>query len=305
MTARVPVLVLAVLGVALTACDVPLISKPAAKWDGGQVSNSDFQDRVKQQTFLDQKTRQIQGLTPTPSTDKSASLRREDKVIQDLVDESLMRDEDGRRHIDVSDSDVTKIYNDTRTAYDKQAVAQNQAGNPQPNFEDYLKSFGYTTDTFRAELKSRLYEQKLESSMALKRAQDTLAALNKGTDFASVAKQWSDDSGTAATGGQAKFTAADLQQMDQSVKPALDALQPNQTSSAPVRGALGYFVFRVLTRDAAGVSFDIVQVTAPDFQHYRKTERPTWFQDFVTQLEKKAHVQYFVGSRVLTRCAAS
>jgi hypothetical protein len=276
---------------------LPFISKPAAKWDGGQVGMSDYQDRVKQQEFLDQKTRQLQGLTPTPSSDRNAALRREDKVVQDLVDEALIKDEDGKRHINVQDSEVATIFNETRDAYNRQAVTSNQQGNPLPNFEDYLKSFGYNLDTFKTELRSRLHEQKLENALALGRAENALAALGTGTNFATVATKWSDDTGTVAKGGEARFTAQELQQMDQSVRPSLDALQPNQTSSQPARGTLGYFIFKVLARDAAGVTFDIIQVTAPDFQHYRKTERAIWFQDFITQLEKKVKVQYLVGSR--------
>src|ERR1051325_8432547 len=55
MTRRGLLLALMPATLALAACDVPFISKPAAKWDGGEVGNSEFRDRVTQQQFLDQK----------------------------------------------------------------------------------------------------------------------------------------------------------------------------------------------------------------------------------------------------------
>jgi uncharacterized protein YkwD len=269
---------------------------PAAKFDGGEVSTADYQDRITLQEFLDKHTATQSPPAPGSPQERADRLRREDRVIQDLVDEALLRKECDKRHISVSDDDVKTVFDQTRTDYDKQAASLAQQGKTQPSFHDYLTSYGYTESSFKAALKNRLYEQRLENQLASTRAKSALNDLKAGGDITAVAKKWSDDAGSASRGGEAKFTPAQVQAMDAAVRPALEALQAGQTSSELARGASGYFLFKVIARDAAGVTFDAVQVTAPDFPHYRKTERPAWFQEFIAQAEKDAHIQYFVGS---------
>jgi peptidyl-prolyl cis-trans isomerase D len=77
---------------------------------------------------------------------------------------------------------------------------------------------------------------------ALKKAQDLLAQIRKGADFAELAKKNSDDSGSAAQGGDLGFADASAY-----VKPFADALfkmKPGEVSE-PVHTQYGYHIIRM------------------------------------------------------------
>jgi len=281
---------MATVAASLSACDaqLPFTSSSAVTWNGGSISMQAYQDRLKLQEFLDRKTATT---TPPPATSpqgKAEELQRQDRVAEDMADELLMEAEDQRRHIMPSDSDVAKLFDVTKSSYQPTSGAA--------TFDNYLELYGYTEDTFRTELKHRLAEQKLENALAAQRVASALADLKAGKDFGAVAKTWSDDEGTAVNGGQAHFSPQALQVMDPNVRPGLDGLQPGQQSTQAARGTNGYYLFKVISRDANGVTFLVVQVTAPVIEAYRKSGRPQWFRDYISKLEKDAGVKYHVGS---------
>ena len=78
-----------------------------------------------------------------------------------------------------------------------------------------------------------------------KRAEDTLARIKKGEDFATVAKEVSDDKSSAEKGGDMDWFGKG--EMDAAFEKAAFSMQPGQTSDL-VKSAFGYHIIQVQER---------------------------------------------------------
>ncbi len=102
-----------------------------------------------------------------------------------------------KNHLSVSSSDVNNAITIVRT--------ENRLGANNQVFQNVLSEFyGWSMDDFRRELSQELLAQmvvsKLDTATHL-RATQALTQLQQGSDFATLAKQVSDDSSTRANGG--------------------------------------------------------------------------------------------------------
>lgn len=83
--------------------------------------------------------------------------------------------------------------------------SQNRLGASDQVFQSVLSEFwGWSVDDFRRELRQELLAQKVVDKLDTKthdRANQALAQLQQGADFATIAKQASDDAATRANGG--------------------------------------------------------------------------------------------------------
>lgn len=116
-----------------------------------------------------------------------------DKVVSDAYIKQLA----AKYNISVSDKEVN----------DQIAIVreQNRLGANDQVFEDVLRDYwGWTVDDFRRSLRSQMLAQKVVATLdtdTKQRANSALNELNKGTDFATVAKKYSDDTATKDNGG--------------------------------------------------------------------------------------------------------
>lgn len=116
-----------------------------------------------------------------------------DKVISDAYVKKLAE----KYKINVSDKEV-----------DDQIIIvreQNRLGSSDQVFEDVLRDYwGWSVDDFKRSLKAQLLAQKVVATLdteTKQRANNALAELDSGVDFAVVAKKYSDDTATKDTGG--------------------------------------------------------------------------------------------------------
>ena len=107
-------------------------------------------------------------------------------------------------------------------------------------------------------------------------AKKIIAELNKGADFATLAKQYSKDPGAAARGGDLGFVKKS--EMTPAFADAAFALQPGQTIQTPVQTQFGWHVIQVLARHRA---------LQPTFEQVRGPLR----QQIVKEYEQKAVAQ--------------
>lgn len=113
---------------------------------------------------------------------------------------------------------------------------QNRLGGNDEVFAEVLKEFwGWSVDDFKRELRQQMLAQKVVSTLDLethKRADDAFDRLQKGEDFATIAKQVSDDTATKENGGS---YGIDIDKSDRNLSPqvidALFKLKPGQTSA--------------------------------------------------------------------------
>jgi peptidyl-prolyl cis-trans isomerase C len=117
-------------------------------------------------------------------------------------------------------------------------------------------------------------------------AKKIIAELNKGADFATLAKQYSKDPGAAAQGGDLGFFKKS--EMVPAFADAAFALQPGQITQTPVHTQFGWHVIQVLARHRA---------TQPTFEQARDELRQQIAQEYeqkaVAQALAQAHIERF------------
>lgn len=119
-------------------------------------------------------------------------------ALEKVVDQAYVKKIAHEKNITVSSSEI-----DTQIAILK---TQNRLGSDSKVFEDVLKDYyGWSVNDFRRTIANELLAQKLRASLnpdAHTKANDALAQLQAGKDFATVAKENSEDVGTKDKGGE-------------------------------------------------------------------------------------------------------
>ena len=287
----------------LAACsteDLPVLGKAAATYDNGKVTMADYKLRLKLLQENYRKQEQQQGEVKYPSLDGPAGRPNEaileTEAVQDLVDAALIQRQAEQRGITVSEDDINKAVDPFRTNYNTLAAQQTAAGKPTQSFNDYLNSLGFSLDQLRTQVRARIFEQRIEDKMALQREAAALTMLKQGADIGDVAKKYSDDTGSAGTGGVLQLKTSDLVNVP-SLKPTLDGLQPGGTTPDFVRVDDGFYYFKLISRDATSTKMQYVYVYDPKPELYTAAKREQWFIDAIKGWEQAAHVKYSVGSR--------
>lgn len=187
-------------------------------------------------------------------------------VLKSLILDSIIEQEAAYRHIAASDSDVQKEVDQD---------VKNAGG--QTQLQTQLAEAGGSMDQLRDAIRSRLNEQRLENVFAQERAAAIVQQLQGGADFATLAKDLSDDETSGPKGGDmGVMSNATLDSGDKTFASAVRALQPGRTVSQPVRDVAGYEVIRLDAASAAGYAVHRILVAAP--QTYTVKERPAWFE---------------------------
>ncbi len=129
-----------------------------------------------------------------------------------------------------------------------------------------------------------------ERAEAKKKAEELIAKLNDGADFAELAAQYSDDPGTAADGGLLDyyFTKNDFSLDSQFVKGSYE-LQVGEYSSEPVEGYFGYHI--ILAEDKKESFEDLKE----DIERYLTSdEKNAVFDKYFNELYEQAEIKNFI-----------
>jgi peptidyl-prolyl cis-trans isomerase C len=125
---------------------------------------------------------------------------------------------------------------------------------------------------------------------ARSQAEGLLAQLKKGADFAGLAKQFSQDPGSAPNGGDLGFFSKG--QMVPAFEQAAFALKPGETSGV-VETPFGYHIIRVSEAKAGrDLGYDEVKAQIDDYLKQQLRDRKS--QEFVDQLKARGKVQLFI-----------
>lgn len=149
------------------------------------------------------------------------------QALQEVIDDSYIKQLAAAHHITVSDQEVDDEITLVRN--------QDRLGSSDKVFADVLNEFwGWSVDDFKRELKNELLAQKVVSVLDAgthQRAAAALTQLQQGTDFATLATQVSDDTTTKAGGGQFGFAITRTNQnLPTQTINTLFSLQPGQIS---------------------------------------------------------------------------
>ena len=278
----VPLLVIAG---ALCACTAPGVSLPfsepaAAVVDGHDISMKAYQARLEVSRHRDPFSG-IKEAIPSPAP----SQRLEGFTIEQLVREEIVRQEAQKRHITVGDHAVQSRIDALKA----------KAG--AVSFNEALTRNGFSGDSFRAYQRALLTEVALLQALAKGRADSAARDLKAGDSFAAVAARWSDDSGTAARGGEAGWLRpADIPE------PALAAAVRSLVAGG-VTGIIatnrGFAMATVLEVRNDQVHLATILVLAPAVDLYSPQSTPPWFTTFIDDrdaaLRRAGRIELKVG----------
>jgi peptidyl-prolyl cis-trans isomerase SurA len=114
--------------------------------------------------------------------------------------------------------------------------------------------------------------------------------VENGDDFAALARAHSEDSGTAANGGDLGWVNPGM--MVPEFEKAMNALKPNQLSQ-PVRTSFGLHLIQVLDRRTHDITQERMEAAARQQIHARKADER--YEQWARQLRDEAFVEYLVS----------
>jgi hypothetical protein len=201
-----------------------VIPFPVAKAGGSWVAYENYLFEVRRYMHYYQSQQQVDF---NSKAGKSQLVDFQKRALDNVVDAAYVKQLAKKNDVSVSRSDVNEQVALLR--------AQNRLGGSDQVFEDVLKEFwGWSVADFQRELKQQLLAQKVVSKLdtdAHKHANDYLAQLQAGADFATVAKEHSDDQATKPNGGDYGIT---IERTNRDLQPKvvqqLFKLQPGQVS---------------------------------------------------------------------------
>jgi parvulin-like peptidyl-prolyl isomerase len=171
--------------------------------------------------------------------------------------------------------------------------------------QSQLAGAGGSIVQLRDEITSQLNEQHLEDQFAKQRALGVEQTLATGATFATTAGQFSDDTGTSASGGDLGALTTDaLKTYDPAFAAAVEALSVGQHTPTPVRDSGGYDILEVYAVAPGARSVRHILVAAP--QPYTVRNRPSWFSEAlfatVAQLCGRGDIQVYITDAGANPC---
>ncbi|PID32146.1 hypothetical protein CR970_02070 [Candidatus Saccharibacteria bacterium] len=146
-----------------------------------------------------------------------------DKVVNDAYVKQLA----ARHGVTITDQELDEKIAVVRS--------QNRLGGSDEVFEDVLRDYyGWTTTDFRRSLKAEMLAEKVAAKLdttAMPRAQEALAKLQSGADFAAVAAEYSEDGNTKDNGGEYGYPLErSNRNLDAQTTQVLFSMEPGQHS---------------------------------------------------------------------------
>ena len=248
----------------VTKAVASVVPYPVMKVNGGFVSYHEYLFEV---ASIKQYYQNQPGTTTKidfSTSDGKAKLKGlEQQVMTQLKSDEVSRQLIAKNKIKVTDKQVN----------DQLAQITQSAGGDQKVRQVLSQYYGWTYDDLKRKVKFQLEKQALETKItsdpkadaaAKAKAEQILAQIKAGADFAAMAKQYSQDT-TAANGGDLGFFGR-----GHMVKPFEDAafaLQPGQVSGV-VKTQYGYHIIKVIAVNGDQVHAAHILIKTVDFDQY-------------------------------------
>ncbi len=272
-------LLLAILGLALVLAGCgSLPTNTVARFDNAVLSRQDLDARVARvQKGIAAEA--AQG-APLPS-----AIEIEQQIVDQFIHEQLVLSAARGKGIEISDKDIDGRIDEFRTIIPQQTGApldetiQSQLGLPGADSTEFrvfvssliaqtqLSETLVTTDTVRAKVTEQVQAQAKEQvekadvahilflaekpedeAAALAKAEDVIKRLDAGEDFATLAKELSEDPGSKENGGLYEGITRG-QFVPEFEKAMFEDLKPGEYTKTPVKTQFGYHVIKLIKRE--------------------------------------------------------
>lgn len=209
-----------------------------------------------------------------PANDPAQTRALRTTILRSLIIDTVIREEAIKLGLEATPAEIqAEIASDAQQAGGMNAL------------ETALAGAGGSIAQLEDEITSGLNEQRVEDHFAQARAALIERILATGANFATSARNFSDDTGTSATatGTSAKggdlgiLTAAALTTYDPAFSAAVQALKVGAYTTTPVHDAGGYDIVMLYSKTAKGwgVRHILVYAGTP----YNVRDRPGWFTE--------------------------
>lgn len=259
---------IALVALALAACG-NLAGETVARVDSVALTRQDLDARLTrvEKGFQAQAAQGVQ----LPSR-----LDLERQMVEQFIDQQLVLGLAKQRGIAVTDTEIDNQIEDFRvripqaTGGTLDEAVQNQLGLPGASSTEFRQFVSYflaqtklsatlvTTDTIRQTVTEQVMteaRQEVEKATVAhilvateEEAKQVLARLDKGEDFAALAKELSQDPGSKDNGGVYEGITRG-QFVPEFEKAMFEDLQPGETTKTPVQTQFGYHIIRLISRE--------------------------------------------------------
>ncbi|MDO4542136.1 MAG: peptidylprolyl isomerase [Bacillota bacterium] len=196
---------------------------------------------------------------------------------------TLCRENIGKEEVPEStmtDEEAQAVYDEDPDAYNTRTVSHilimPDAGDREVETDDSGETI-YTDEEWAA---------------AEAKAEDIIAQLDDGSDFATLAQENSDDTASAENGGalEGAFSKTDSSYVEEFTNAAFELTEVGQYSSAPVRSSYGYHIIKVddLTTDD-NMDEVLQQIKEEDLE----TKRDEAVEEYLSAFEADATIIYY------------
>lgn len=255
---------------------------PAAFAQGGYVSAYSYLDQVD---ILKNYYKEFKGTDFNSDDGKTLLAEIKSETMNSLIEDEIIAKEAKKRNISVSNDELNAEFD--------QLVASSGG---EEEFASILnKYYNLTINEFKTKIyKPRMLRQKLTDAInsdqatldAAKAKADEVYAKTqeKGADFAALAKEYSEDPGTASTGGDLGYF--EKGKMVPEFEEVAFKLKKGQVSK-PVKTVYGYHIIKVTDIKGKQIRASHILIKVRDFNE--------WLEDTKTELRAKKYLGIFPG----------
>jgi len=299
------IVLLLILGFLVSGCntDSKAEAKVVAEVNGDKVTQTELDQHVNLLKFIYET--QFMGSKLDESKDKEIIEQLKEQAYQEVVLQKLLLQEAEKQDIKVEESEI----NDSLQGQDLEAI---------------LKDSGMEEKYFRQEMKTQILYWKLRDKVTSdikvteeeaqqyyydnisqytepggiqiahilvkteKEARNILAQLNKGVDFAELAREYS-ECPSKEQGGDLGIINEDSNFVAEFKEPALK-LKPGQTTQDPVKTEFGYHIIKAGEKvESRTIPFSEVKNSVlTDLENQKKDKA---FQDYLNDISDKADIK--------------
>ena len=230
---------------------------PVANVNGENVPYQDYLRYVRSDIFYMNKQQKIDLVSDDGKSELEYHKRKElDNVEKIAYARKLARE----KNITVSDKEIEDALNNSLKSKDGTAMSRSDYENS--TLQPY---FGWTIDEYKAALGDQLLKQKVSFAVDTA-AKDKIAKvksrLDKGEDFAAVAREMSDDAATKENGGG---MSANVDDLDSNVYIATARkLEPGKISGV-IEGVSAYYIVKLDSKTDSKVNLLLIKVSLTKF----------------------------------------